>query len=393
MSVKPNENFISLKKNYLFAEIASRLSAYKAKNPDKDVITLGVGDVTLPLAPTVVAAMEKAAAEMGNAETFRGYPPYFGYDFLRAAISENYRRRGVFIEQDEIFVSDGAKSDAANITEIFGASPVILADPVYPVYMDSAIIGGRDVFLIPSKKENGFLPSPSRLHTDGAIVYLCSPNNPTGAVYDREKLREWVDFARNSGSVIIFDAAYESFVTGDLPRSVFEIDGAEECAVEICSFSKSAGFTGVRCSWTVVPKKLSAGGASLWELWARRQSTKFNGVSYMIQRGAEAALSENGRRECEKMTAYYMSNAHLLSEMLTEKGIFFTGGKNAPYIWLECPKSMTSWEFFDFLLDRAQVVGTPGAGFGTHGEGYFRLTAFASRSDTEEAVRRIRSVI
>ena len=304
MKINLNENYENLKKNYLFSEIAKRVAQYSAAHPDKKVVRLGIGDVTLPLTPSVTDAMTKAVAEMGRKETFQGYPPYYGYDFLLDAIAHHYSRYGVSLGTDEIFVSDGAKSDAGNITDIFGKNPVLITDPVYPVYFDGNVMAGNDISFISGTKENGFLPSPDSIKADGAIIYLCSPNNPTGAVYDRAGLKKWVDFAKKTGSLIIFDSAYEAYITGDLPHSIFEIDGARECAVEICSFSETAGFTGVRCSWTVIPRELESNGIKIHEMWERRQATKFNGVPYIVQRGAEAALSDKGFEECKGLVGY-----------------------------------------------------------------------------------------
>lgn len=393
MRVPINENYQKVGESYLFAEIEKRVAAYGASHPDKKVIRLGVGDVTLPLSGTVVEAMARAAREMGEGATFRGYPPYFGYDFLIEAIKNHYARRKVALSADEIFVSDGAKSDAANFTEPFGNAPVYVVDPAYPVYVDANIMAGKDVRFIAAAKENGFCPLPGGRLADGSVVYLCSPNNPSGVVYDKKTLRLWVDAALKTGSLIIFDSAYESYISGDDPHSIFEISGARGCAVEICSLSKTAGFTGVRCSWTVIPKEITLSGVPLGRLWARRQSTKFNGVGYVTQRGAEAALSNAGYAECLQNIAYYMENARRIAELLYRKGIFYTGGKSSPFVFMECPRGASSWEFFDFLLESAQTVGTPGAGFGKGGEGFFRLTGYAAREDAEEALSRMSEVL
>lgn len=390
MKIKINENYKNLKKSYLFSEIAKRIQAYSKENPSAKIIRLGIGDVTLPLTKSVTEAMTKAVAEMGARETFRGYAPDNGYDFLREAISRHYKRFGVDIPVEEISVSDGAKSDVGNITEIFGDNPVLIPDPVYPVYYDSNVMSGRRISFIRADETNGFLPMPEGLSGEGYIIYLCSPNNPTGAVYDHAGLKRWVDFAVSTGSLILYDSAYEAYIHGNFPHTIYEIEGASACAIEICSFSKTAGFTGTRCSWTVVPSELSAGGMSLREMWERRQATKFNGVPYVVQRGAEAALSDVGYAECMELVNYYMENAALIADVLREKGIFFTGGTSSPYIWMRCPAGMDSWSFFDSLLHGIQVVGTPGAGFGECGEGYFRLTSFGSREATEEAVERLR---
>ena len=392
MKIKINENYQNLAENYLFSEIGKRVRAYQEANPDKKVIRLGIGDVTLPLPACVVNAMKEAADEMGVQQTFRGYPPEYGYDFLREAVSAHYAEFGVKIPAEDIFISDGAKSDCGNMVDIFADNIVYMPDPVYPVYMDSNIMSGREVRLLPATEENGFLPMPDGNCGTG-VYYLCSPNNPTGAAYSADQLAQWVAFARESGSLIIYDAAYEAFVSDDSPRSIFAVPGAQECAIEICSFSKTAGFTGTRCGYTVIPGALAAGDVSLRALWMRRQATKFNGVSYPVQRAAQAAYSSQGMAACRENIAYYMENARMIVALLDEKGIFYTGGKNSPYLWLKCPRGMSSWEFFDFLLNTVQVVGTPGAGFGACGEGYFRLTSFGSREATAEAVQRLREVL
>lgn len=390
MSVKLNDHFDDLVKNYLFSEVGKRVKAYQEKNPDKKIIRLGIGDVTLPLSKVVINAMQAAVLEMGMKSTFKGYPPEYGYDFLRKAIVDYYLKNdNVNLDMEDVFVSDGAKSDCGNIVEIFGDNPILIPDPVYPVYMDSNIMAGRKVTLVNATKENFFLPSPEGIKEDSYIIYLCSPNNPTGAVYDHKGLKAWVDFALKTGSLIIFDSAYESYVEGDEPRSIYEIEGAKACAIEICSLSKSAGFTGVRCSWTIIPSQLVIEGKSLNQLWARRQATKFNGVPYIVQKGAEAALKEEGLRQSKETIAYYKRNAKLLTDLLTKKGVFFTGGISSPYIWMKTKDDMTSWEFFDELLNKVQIVGTPGSGFGKNGEGFFRLTAFGSYEDTLEAVKRL----
>lgn len=394
MKIKLNENYSNVKESYLFSDVNKRVKAFMQANPDADIIRLGIGDVTLPLASCVVEAMKKACDEMGVKETFRGYPPEYGYDFLKEAIAAYYKRSAnVDIKLSEIFVSDGAKSDVGNITDIFGDNEIIIPDPVYPVYMDSNVMNGRKITLIKGGRENGFLPMPDGISGEGLIIYICSPNNPTGAVYTREQLKVWVDFALKTGSLIIFDSAYEKFVTGDLPKSIFEIEGARECALEICSLSKTAGFTGTRCAWTIIPEELVSNGKSLNKMWARRQATKFNGLSYPVQRAAEKALSEEGMKECEKNIEYYKENARLIASLMQEKGIEFTGGVCSPYIWLKCPFGMKSWEFFDFLLEKANIVGTPGSGFGEAGEEYFRLTAFGDREKTKRAVERMRKIL
>lgn len=394
-----NENFLELKESYLFSEVAKRVSTFKEKHPERSVIRLGIGDVTLPLGKAVVEAMHRAADEMGKAETFRGYGPEQGYDFLRKAIAGHYRSFGVELDIDEIFVSDGAKSDTGNITDLFGRdNTVLIPDPVYPVYVDTNTMNSRNIVYINGTAENDFLPMPDRsIHAD--IIYICSPNNPTGACYNRAQLREWVDYALENDAVILFDSAYESFVSdSSLPHSIYEIEGAESCAVEFCSLSKTAGFTGTRCGYTIVPKAITSVSAdgremSLNKMWNRRQCTKFNGVPYVIQRAAEAVFSEEGMEEAKAMTDAYMQNARIISDTMEELGIRYTGGINSPYIWFECPFGMNSWDFFDFLLEKAGVVGTPGAGFGSNGDNWFRLTAFNSKENTVEAMERFRSLL
>ena len=393
LQIKVNENFFNVKKNYLFSEIAKRVSAYSAEHPEAKIVRLGIGDVTLPLSPVVVEAMKKAADEMGDAATFRGYAPEYGYDFLRGAIAEYYKKFPVDLNAEEIFVSDGAKSDVGNIVDILGDNEILIPDPVYPVYLDSNIMSGRKVSFLKGNHKNGFLPLPDGVAEKPYVIYLCSPNNPTGAVYNRDGLKKWIDFANKTGSLIIFDSAYEAFISGDYPHSIYEIEGARSCAVEICSFSKTAGFTGTRCAWSVFPDELTVGENKLSYLWSRRQATKFNGVPYVVQRAAEAALSAEGQAQCREAVSYYMENARIIGEVLKKKGIEFTGGENSPYLWLKCPNGMGSWEFFDFLLNKAQVVGTPGAGFGEAGEGYFRLTSFGSRESTLEAAERLNKLL
>ena len=392
MKIRLNDNFGRIKESYLFSDIAKKVNAYQAANPGKKIIRLGIGDVTLPLTPCVTRAMQKAVAEQSEKQSFRGYAPEYGYDFIRAAVSDYYSRRGVSISADEIYVGDGAKSDLGNITDILGDNKILIPSPVYPVYVDSNLMCGREITLINADAENNFLPAPPEDDTT-YVIYLCSPNNPTGAVYTREGLAEWINYALRSGSLIIFDSAYESYIDGDYPRSVYEIPGARECAIEINSLSKRAGFTGTRCGWTIVPEELESGGVKLGKLWARRQATKFNGVPYVVQRGAEASLSPEGEAECRELIGYYKKNAQIIASALELRGVWFTGGKNSPYIWMKCPGGMGSWEFFDYLLNRIQVVGTPGEGFGAAGEGYFRLTAFGDRSNTEEAAERLKTLL
>lgn len=384
--MKFNENFKNIAENYLFAEVADRTKKYASANPDKKIIKLGIGDVTLPLAPAVIKAMHGAVDEMADAKTFKGYGPYEGYSCLREKIQSYYRSFGVEVGVDEIFVSDGAKSDLGNILDIFAKdNTVLVTDPVYPVYVDTNLMAGRKVILADATEENGFLPMPDK-KVKADIIYICSPNNPTGAAYTKAQLKEWVDYANGIGAVILYDAAYECFI-GDnsLARSVYSVDGAKSCAIEFCSFSKMAGFTGTRCGYTVVPKAL--GDAN--KIWYRRQATKFNGTSYVVQKGAEAVFSQEGQRQIKANIGFYKENAKLISECMDRLKIKYTGGKNSPYIWLKCPDGMNSWQFFDCLLENAQVVGTPGSGFGRNGEGFFRLTAFGGREETEEALERI----
>lgn len=391
--MKINRNFDNLVPSYLFAEIAARTNAYIKAHPDKKVIRLGIGDVTLPLAPVVVEAFKSAAGELGNKDTFKGYPDYEGYAFVREAIAGYYQKNGVTVGADEIFISDGAKSDTGNIGDIFGTDNVVMVtDPVYPVYVDSNIMAGREIVYAPCTRENGFLAMPDeKVHAD--IIYLCSPNNPTGAAYNAEQLKLWVDYANQNDAVILYDAAYEAFITDDCPRSIFTIDGARTCAIEFCSLSKTAGFTGTRCGYTVIPKELYRDGHSIYDLWYRREATKFNGVSYPVQCAAAAVFSDEGLRQIRENLDYYKENARIIAAALDELGIYYTGGKNSPYLWLRCPNNMESWEFFDYLLENAQVVGTPGEGFGACGKGYFRLTSFGDRENTIEAVERIKRLL
>lgn len=390
-----NQNYCNLKESYLFSQIAHKVAEFTAAHPEKKIIKMGIGDVTLPLAPAVIEAMQKAVAEMGVKETFRGYGPEQGYDFLQEAIAGYYAGFGVSVASDEIFVSDGAKSDCGNMTDIFSNDNVILIpDPVYPVYLDTNVMCGRKIIYMQGKPENDFLPMPDD-SVKADIIYLCSPNNPTGAVYTKEQLEKWVAYALKNDAVILYDAAYESFISDpEIPRSIFAVEGAKKCAIELCSLSKTAGFTGTRCGYTIVPHDLvrktkDGREMSLNKMWLRRQTTKFNGVPYIIQRGAEAVFSEEGQKQCREMLAFYKENARIMSEALAKKGIKFYGGTHSPYIWMQCPNGMGSWEFFDYLLEKLAVVGTPGAGFGSMGEGYFRLTAFGSRENTIEAMERI----
>lgn len=390
--VKINDNYNKLKESYLFSTTARKIREFQTANPDKPVIKMGIGDVTKPLAPSVVKALQSASAEMGKAETFRGYGDEQGYVFLREAIKNYYVKIGnVTLDLDEIFISDGAKSDIANFTDLFSNDNVIvIPDPVYPVYLDSNVMLGREIVYIEGNESNGFLPMPYD-GLKGDIVYLCSPNNPTGAVYNRDQLKIWVDYALNNDMLLLFDAAYEAFIgDSNLPRSIYEIEGSKKCAVEFCSLSKTAGFTGTRCGYTIVPKDIIVENKSLNMMWLRRQTTKFNGTSYVVQRGAEAVFSEEGIAECYNNIAYYKENARIIAEALDEVGVWYTGGINSPYVWLKC--GMDSWEFFDMLLNDAQVAGTPGSGFGKCGEGYFRLTAFNTRENTIEAMKRIKQL-
>ena len=399
---KINDNYLKLPGSYLFSTIAKKVNAYTAANPDKKVIRLGIGDVTLPLAPAVIDAMHKAVDEMAHAETFHGYAPDLGYEFLRSAIVENdYKARGVDIAIDEIFVSDGAKSDSGNIGDIFAQNNrIAVCDPVYPVYVDTNAMAGRtgdyvkekeawsNVIYMPCTAENNFVPELPKETPD--IIYICCPNNPTGTTLNKDQLQKWVDFALTKGSVIIYDAAYEAYISeDDVPHSIYECDGAKKCAIEMRSFSKNAGFTGTRLGFTVIPKELTCDGVSLNSLWARRHGTKFNGAPYIIQRAGEAVYSPEGKKQTKEQIAYYMNNAKIIREGLTNAGYTVFGGVNAPYIWLKTPDNMTSWDFFDYLLENLNIVGTPGSGFGPSGEGYFRLTAFGSLENTKEAMERI----
>ena len=391
---KLNEHYQDLKESYLFAEIAHRVAAYEAEHPDSKIIRLGIGDVTLPLGDLAIKGLHEGVDAMASAETFKGYGPEQGYGFLRDAISAYYARNGVSVDAADIFISDGAKSDTGNISELFDNDNVILIpDPVYPVYVDSNIMNGKKVTYLSGNAENNFLPMPDpSVHAD--IIYLCSPNNPTGAVYNKEQLKEWVDYALANNAVILFDSAYEAFISDpELPRSIYAIEGAKKCAIEFCSLSKTAGFTGTRCGYTVVPRELvftASNGQemSLHAMWNRRQSTKFNGTSYIIQKGAAAVFTEEGMAQCRENIAYYQENARIIADTLKRRNLRFFGGVHSPYIWFECPDGMESWEFFDYLLNNAQVVGTPGAGFGENGKNYFRLTSFNNHENTIAAMKR-----
>ena len=400
-----NDNYQKLPGSYLFSTIGKKVSAYQAANPDKNIIRLGIGDVTQPLAPAIIEAMHKAVDEMGHAETFRGYAPDLGYEFLRKAIVENdYKARGCQVEIDEVFISDGAKSDSGNIQEIFGAdNRIAVCDPVYPVYVDSNVMAGRtgtydkatetwsNVIYMPCTAANNFVPEFPKETPD--MIYLCLPNNPTGTTLTKDQLQEWVDYANKVGAVIIYDAAYEAYISEDnVAHSIYECKGARTCAIELRSFSKNAGFTGVRLGFTVVPKDLKCGDVSLNAMWARRHGTKFNGAPYIVQRAGEAVYSDAGKAQLKEQVAYYMQNAKTIKEGLSQAGFTVFGGVNAPYIWLKTPDKMTSWDFFDYLLETVNIVGTPGSGFGPSGEGYFRLTAFGSYENTLRAMERIRSL-
>ena len=400
-----NENYLKLPGSYLFSTIGKKRKAYAEAHPDSNIISLGIGDVTQPLAPAIITALHKAVDEMANAETFHGYAPDLGYEFLRDAIAKNdYQDRGCEIYADEIFVSDGAKCDCGNIQEIFSAdAKIAVCDPVYPVYVDTNVMAGRtgeydpksetwsNVIYMPCVASNNFAPELPKEVPD--LIYLCFPNNPTGATITKVQLQEWVDYANRTGSVIIYDAAYEAYISEkDIPHSIYECEGARTCAIEMHSFSKNAGFTGVRLGYTVIPKELTCGGVALHGLWARRHGTKYNGAPYIVQRAGEAVYSPEGKQQLKEQVAYYMKNAAYIREELADAGFTVSGGVNAPYIWLKTTNGMTSWEFFDYLLERANVVGTPGSGFGPSGEGYFRLTAFGSHENTKEAVRRIKAL-
>lgn len=385
--MKINDHYMNLSSNYLFADIAKKVQAFKAENPEAEVISLGIGDVTQPLCPAVVEALHKAADEMGQGATFRGYGPERGYDFLRNAIVENdYRARGIDIDADEVFVSDGAKSDTGNFQELLSDDCVVaVTDPVYPVYVDSNVMAGRRIVKLPCTADNNFVPSLPEERVD--VIYLCYPNNPTGTTLTKGQLKKWVDYALQNDVLIFYDAAYEAFIQSeDVPHSIYEIPGAKRCAVEFHSFSKTAGFTGIRCGYTIVPKKLNV---PLNQLWSRRQCTKFNGTSYISQRAAEAIYTLEGKQQIRSTIDYYMQNARLMREALGNMGFTVYGGIDAPYIWLKTPKGMISWKFFDWMLHTAHVVCTPGAGFGPSGEGYVRLTAFGTHENTEKALRRI----
>lgn len=390
-----NENFLKLQDSYLFSTIAKKVAKFTEENPEKEIIKLGIGDVTRPIVPACIEAMHKAVDEIGTKEGFKGYGPEQGYDFLRDAIVKNdYKSRGIDVKKDEIFVSDGAKCDCGNIVDIFGKeNKVAITDPVYPVYLDTNIMSGRDVIYLPVTAKNNFMPELPKEKVD--MIYLCFPNNPTGTVLTKEELKKWIDYAKENNSVILYDAAYEAFITEEnIPHSIYEVEGAKEVAIEFRSYSKTAGFTGVRCAYVVIPKELKGKTkdgeeVSYNKLWNRRTCTKFNGVSYIVQRAAEATYSEEGRKQIQENINYYLENARIIKQGLEKAGFTCYGGVNSPYVWLKVPDGMTSWEFFDELLEKANVVGTPGSGFGPHGEGYFRLTAFGTKENTQKAIERI----
>lgn len=397
---KLNENYQNVKDSYLFAEIARRVKVYEETHPEKaaDIIRLGIGDVTLPLTKSVIEALHEAVDSQAVSETFKGYGPEQGYAFAQEAIADYYARNGVEVKATDIFISDGAKSDTGNITELFAKDNVVLVpDPVYPVYVDTNTMDGKNIIYMNGTKENDFLPMPDE-NVKADIIYLCSPNNPTGACYNKEQLEAWVAYALKNDAVILYDSAYEAFITDStLPRSIYAIEGAKKCAIEFCSLSKTAGFTGTRFSYTVVPEELvfetsNGGTLSLHNMWNRRQCTKFNGTPYIIQYAGAKVFTEEGMKECQENIGYYRENARMIAETLEKKGISFTGGVNSPYIWFECPKGMESWEFFDYLLENAQIVGTPGAGFGENGKNYFRLTSFGKHEKTKEAMERFNSL-
>ena len=397
---KLNENYQNVKDSYLFAEIARRVKVYEETHPEKaaDIIRLGIGDVTLPLTKSVIEALHEAVDSQAVSETFKGYGPEQGYAFAQEALADYYARNGVEVKVSDIFISDGAKSDTGNITELFAKDNVVLVpDPVYPVYVDTNTMDGKNIIYMNGTKENNFLPMPDE-NVKADIIYLCSPNNPTGACYNKEQLEAWVAYALKNDAVILYDSAYEAFITDPtLPRSIYAIEGAKKCAIEFCSLSKTAGFTGTRFSYTVVPEELvfetsNGGTLSLHNMWNRRQCTKFNGTPYIIQYAGAKVFTEEGMKECQENIGYYRENAHMIAETLEKKGISFTGGVNSPYIWFECPKGMESWEFFDYLLENAQIVGTPGAGFGENGKNYFRLTSFGKHEKTKEAMERFNTL-
>ena len=387
--IKLNENYNDLKDSYLFRGISSKIEAYQKEHPDKKIYRLGIGDVSLPLCDSVIEALHEAVDEQANQATFHGYMDECGAPFLRGTVARYYQKRGVEICENEVFISSGASDELGDILDLFDTtSPALVMEPAYPAYVDANVMAGRKVIHLSSGEYNAFLPEPEDVGAD--IIYICSPNNPTGAVFSKKQLKKWVDYANMTGAVILFDAAYEAFIEDDsLPHSIFEIDGAKQCAIEICSLSKTAGFTGTRLGYTVIPKTLERGNMNVREMWVRNRTTKTNGVSYIIQKGAAAVFSEEGQRQIKENIDVYKSNAKVLMQVFDALGIWYSGGKNAPYIWIKCPQGMNSWEFFDYLLNEIQVVGTPGSGFGTCGEGYFRFSAFGDTEDTKIAAKRI----
>ena len=390
----PNKNYANLKDSYLFYNISQRVAAFSAAHPDKRLYRLGIGDVSLPLANAVIKALHEAVDDQASADSFHGYMPECGAEFLREAIAAHYESRGVSLSSDEVFVSSGASDELGDILDLFDKSnTALIMEPAYPAYVDANVMAGRKIIRMPSGIEDGFLPEPDE-RAKADIIYICSPNNPTGAVFTRQGLQKWVDFANENSSVIIFDAAYEAFIEdSDLPRSIFEIEGARECAVEICSLSKTAGCTGTRLGYTVIPKELKRGNMSFNGMWVRNRTTKTNGVSYIIQKGGAAVFTEAGQREIKDNIRIYKNNAKMIMAALDKAGIYYTGGKNSPYVWLKCPGGMGSWEFFDYLLNNAGIVGTPGAGFGNCGEGYFRFSAFGNPESTKEAAKIMRELL
>lgn len=391
---KINKNYLELQESYLFSTIAKKVAEYKKNNPDKNVISLGIGDVVLPLTEPVIKELSVGVSDMSKLETFKGYGPEQGYDFLKAELQKYYKNFNVDLDKDEIFVSDGAKSDLGNMLDIFDKDNVVLIpDPVYPVYVDTNVMDGRKIIFMNSTAENDYLAMPD-MNVKADIIYICSPNNPTGAAYNREQLTKWVEYAKEIGAVIFFDAAYEAFISDDdVPHSIYEIEGAKECAIEVCSLSKTAGFTGMRCGYTVVPFALKSENVQLNKLWLRRQTTKYNGVPYIVQKAAAGIFTEEGMKKTKENIDFYKENARIIGEALDELNIKYVGGVNSPYIWLRCPNNMKSWEFFDLLLEKANIVGTPGAGFGKNGEGCFRFSCFAQRENIVEAANRLRNVL
>lgn len=387
--LKPNMYYDQLKESYLFYNIAQKTKKYLELHPEQTLLRMGIGDVSLPLCDAVIRALHEAVNEQAEKESFHGYMPECGALFLREAITEYYKRNGIRLSADEVFVSSGASDELGDLLDLFDRkNSALVIEPAYPAYVDANTMAGREIIHLTSGKENGFLPDPGE-DDKADILYICSPNNPTGAVFSYEQLQKWVDFANENGSVILFDAAYEAFIEEDLPHSIFELEGAKTCAIEICSLSKTAGFTGTRLGYTVIPKELQRNGMNLNEMWVRNRTTKTNGVSYIIQKGGAAVFTEEGQKQIYSNIRIYKKNAHVLMEVLDKLGIWYTGGKNAPYIWMKCPEGMGSWEFFDYLLNEIQVVGTPGAGFGECGEGYFRFSTFGSPEDTKEAAKRL----